>query len=139
MFHIFWKVIGPLKRSKIVELRQKFNELPNAVLLSDRKDVIEVISVSDIVVTNCFSSPTADALLAGVPAFWYQARTDVSFSIYNEVPGLIVRGYKNLVLKINELISDEYSLDILDDSDFIHLVGPTGKALTSLRLQLSNE
>ena len=92
--------------------------------------------MSDIVVKIVFSPR---CVAGGVPAFWYQARTDVSFSIYNEVPGLIVRGYKNLVLKINELISDEYSLDILDDSDFIHLVGPAGKALTSLRLQLSNE
>jgi len=123
----------------ILQLRHKFDQLSNAFMLSDSDDVIDVISVSDVVFTNSFSSPTADALLAGVPAFWYQAKTDVSFSVYNKVPGLVVNGYEDLSAQVNEMLQDDYPLDILDNPDFIHIVGDSSeKALTSLRLELSN-
>jgi hypothetical protein len=123
----------------IVQLRHKFDQLSNAFMLSDSDDVIDVISVSDVVFTNSFSSPTADALLARVPAFWYQAKTDVSFSVYNKVPGLVVNGYKDLSVQVNKMLQDDYPLDISDNPDFIHLVGNSRKkALTSLRLGLSN-
>ena len=123
----------------IVQLRHKFDQLSNAFMLSDSDDIIDVISVSDVVFTNSFSSPTTDALLARVPAFWYQAKTDVSFSIYNKVPGLVVNGYEDLYAQVNEMLQDDYSLDILDNPDLIHLVGNSKKkGMTSLRLALSN-
>ena len=127
------------KASKMVQLRHEFGQLENATMLQDADDVIDIISVSNVVFTNSFSSPTADALLARVPAFWYQAKTDVSFSIYNKVPGLVVNGYEDLNAQVNEMLQDDYSTDILDNSDFIHLVGDTDeKALTSLRLNFAN-
>ena len=125
--------------SKITDLRHEFEGLKNTIMLSDSGDVVDVISMSDIVFTNSFSSPTTDALLAKVPAFWYQAKTDVSFSIYNKIPGLVVNGYKDLSVQVNEMLQDDYPLDILDNPNFIHLVGDSRKkALTSLRLELSN-
>ncbi len=127
------------KGVNILRLRHKFDQLSNAFMLSDSDDVIDVISVSDVVFTNSFSSPTADALLARVPAFWYQAKTDISFSIYNKVPGLVVNGYEDLNAQVNEMLQDDYSLDILDNPDLIHLVGNSKKkGMTSLRLALSN-
>ena len=123
----------------ILQLRHKFDQLSNAFMLSDSDDVIDVISVSDVVFTNSFSSPTADALLAGVPAFWYQAKTDVSFSVFNKVPGLVVNGYEDLKAQVNEMLQDDYSIDILDNSDFINLIGDIDeKALISLRLNFAN-
>lgn len=122
---------------EVIKLRQRFNKLSNGFMLSDNIDVIELISASDVVFTNCFSSPTADALLAGVPAFWYQSRTDVSFSVYNKVPNLVIVGFKNLNVLVNKIIEDDYSLDILNDPDFINLVGSNTKALTSLRLKIN--
>jgi hypothetical protein len=40
-------------------------------MLSDSDDVIDVISISNVVFTNSFSSPTTDALLANVPALGF--------------------------------------------------------------------
>ena len=127
------------KGNNIMQLRHAFNQLANAFMLSDDDDVIDIISVSNVVFTNSFSSPTADALMAQLPAFWYQAKTDVSFSVYNKVPGLVVNGYEDLNAQVKEMLQDDYSTDILDNSDFIHLVGDTDeKALTSLRLNFAN-
>lgn len=128
------------KGSRILKLRQEFDQLSNAFMLSDCDDVIDVISVSDVVFTNCFSSPTTDALLARVPAFWYQAKTDVSFSVYNTVPGLVIYGYKNLCAQVNHMLQDNYSLNVLSNPQFIHLVGDSEKkALTTLRLVLTDD
>jgi polysaccharide biosynthesis PFTS motif protein len=127
------------KWTDIKQLRHKFDQLSNTFMLSDSGDVVDVISISDVVITNSFSSPTTDALLAGVPAFWYQAKTDVSFSVYNKIPGLVVNGYEDLKAQVNEMLQDDYSMDILDNPDFISLNGDSREmALTSLRLELSN-
>ncbi len=122
----------------IVRLRHELNQLPNAVMLDDNSDVVDVIGVSDIVFTNCFSSPTAEALLANIPAFWYQATTDVSFSVFNKIPGLVVNGYKALVEKINLIQQENYLTNFDDNVDYINLIGdPSKKALTDLRLDLN--
>lgn len=126
------------KGFNIVRLRHELNLLPNVVMLDDNSDVVELIGISDIVFTNCFSSPTADALLANIPAFWYQATTDVSFSIFNKIPGLVVNGYKALVEKINLIEHENYLTNFDDNVDFINLIGdPSKKALTDLRLDLN--
>jgi hypothetical protein len=107
-------------------------------MLDDNSDVVDVIGVSDIVFTNCFSSPTTEALLANMPAFWYQATTDVSFSVFNKIPGLVVNGYKALVEKINLIQQENYLTNFDDNVDYINLIGdPSKKALTDLRLDLN--
>ena len=127
------------KGCNVIQLRRDFNDLSNAFMLSDSDDVIDVISVSNVVFTNSFSSPTTDALLAKVPAFWYQAKTDVSFSVYNKVPGLVVNGYEDLRNQVNKMLQNSYTLNILYNPDFISIVGDVNKnGLTSLRLELSN-
>jgi polysaccharide biosynthesis PFTS motif protein len=127
------------KGVEIISLRQKFDQLSNAIMLNNSADVADIVSISDVVYTNSFSSPTTDALLAGVPAFWYQAKTDVSFSDYNKIPGLVINDYEDLKVQVNEMLKDNYDIDIIDNLDFIHLIGDIKKkALTSLRLKLSN-
>ena len=127
------------KGNNIMQLRHEFNQLANAFMLSDDDDVIDIISLSNVVVTNSFSSPTADALMSQVPAFWYQAKTDVSFSVYNKVPGLVVNGYEDLNTMVKEMLQDDYKSDIFDDPEFLYLIGDSKlKALTALRVELSN-
>ena len=127
------------KGDEVVRLRRKFEQLENTTMLLDSDDVIDVISVSDVVFTNSFSSPTADALLANIPAFWYQAKTDVSFSNYNKVPNLVVNGYSNLVTQVNKMLQDNNPIDFSNNVDFLYIVGNIDKkALTSLRLDISN-
>jgi len=127
------------KGDEVVQLRREFDQLKNATMLLDSDDVIDVISVSDVVFTNSFSSPTTDALLANIPAFWYQAKTDVSFSIYNKVPNLVVNGHSNLVTQVNKMLQNNNPLDFSNNLDFLYLIGDLNeKPLTSLRLNLAN-
>jgi polysaccharide biosynthesis PFTS motif protein len=124
----------------IIQLREKFNQLPNAIILSDNADVVDIISLSDVVFTNCFSSPTADALMANVPAFWYQSKTDISFSPYNKIAGLVINGFENLNTCVNKMLKSDYDLNFLKNPEFIYLVGDSSKkALTLLREGLSGE
>jgi hypothetical protein len=46
------------------------------------------------------------------PAFWYQAKTDVSFSVYNKIPNLVISGYKDLTIQIDKLLQDGDSIAI---------------------------
>lgn len=121
----------------IVRLRYEFAKLSNSIMLNDFDDVIDLISVSDIVVTNSFSSPTTDALLANVPACWYQAKTDVSFSNYEKIPNLVIQGYSELIKHISNVIKNGYPANFLDNQEFNYLVGNKDKkALTDLRLNI---
>lgn len=125
------------KGAYIVNLRHEFAKLPNTIMLDDFDDVIDLISISDIVITNSFSSPTADALLAGVPAFWYQAKTDVSFSRYNKIPELVINGYAELDTTLDKILKFGYPLSFMNNPDFDYLIGEKSyKALTGLRLSI---
>jgi hypothetical protein len=127
------------KGDEVVQLRRKFEQLENTTMLLDSDDVIDVISVSDVVFTNSFSSPTTDALLANIPAFWYQAKTDVSFSIYNKVPNLVVNGHSNLITQVNKMLQDNNPIDFSNNLNFLYLIGDKDeKPLTSLRLNFAN-
>ncbi|VVM27245.1 hypothetical protein BSPWISOXPB_3109 [uncultured Gammaproteobacteria bacterium] len=127
------------KGVEVVDLRYEFGQLLNTIMLSDADDVIDVISISNVVFTNSFSSPTADALLANVPAFWYQAKTDVSFSIYNKIPNLVISGYKDLTIQIDKLLQDGSPIGFVNNPDFTYLIGDINKKpLTSLRLNILN-
>jgi len=127
------------KGIRVIQLRHKFEQLDNATMLLDSDDVIDVITVSDVVLTNSFSSPTTDALLADIPAFWYQAKTDVSFSIYNKIPNLVVTGYDNLIIQVDSMLQDEQLEGFSNKPCFSYLIGDRSKkALTFLRLSLAN-
>jgi len=124
---------------EIVALRSKFNKLSNAFILSDSSDVVELISISDVVFTHCFSSPTADAILANIPSFWYQSRNDVSYSPYNEIPGLVIFGLDNLHSMMHDIKNKNFNLDY-SNQQLIELVGDSKKsALSDLRKELTCE
>jgi polysaccharide biosynthesis PFTS motif protein len=126
---------------EIVGLRQAFAKLPNTIMLIDSDDVLDIISISEIVLTNCFSSPTADALMANVSAFWYQSKTDVCFSDFNKIPNLVISGYADLMIHIEKILKDGYPTTFLNNPDFTYLIGnhnKNKKALTDLRLNIVN-
>ncbi|MGK0176384.1 MAG: polysaccharide biosynthesis PFTS motif protein [Lentimonas sp.] len=89
------------KGIEVIKARNRLAELPNVIFLEDNYDPASVIVICDVVITNCFSSPTADALAAGVPAFWYQAITDVGSYPLTKVQGLVAQGPKELLESIN--------------------------------------
>jgi len=84
------------KGADIVKLRKEIASLSNVTMLSDANDPVEVIAAADVVVTHCFSSPTADALSAGIPAFWYESASLTRGYPLDEVDGLVAHGYMEL-------------------------------------------
>lgn len=106
---------SPIKGGVVVKLRALLASLPNVVFLQDSDDPVEVIAVSDVVITNCFSSPTADAVSAGIPAFWYDAKESVRGYPLDQVQGLVAHGYHELVRQFDAALSGPGFLKQLND------------------------
>lgn len=71
------------------------------------------IASSDLVITHCMSSPTAEALGARKKAFWYESGDKHRGMIYDQIPGLCAHGFNELIERIDELLyktsDDEYN------------------------------
>ena len=63
-----------------------------------------IIAGSDVIITHCMSSPTAEALGAGKKAFWYESGHKHAGIDYDQVPGLVVHGYEALSRRVRELL-----------------------------------
>lgn len=63
----------------------------------------DVMAVSDLVVTHCFSSPSAEALGARKKAIWY-APCNSTQGMYDKIPGLVAHGYKELQERVESLL-----------------------------------
>lgn len=76
-----------------------------------------IMAVSDLVVTHCMSSPTAEALGARKKALWYESGDKHRGLLYDQIPNLIVHGYEELKARAQALLYDvtesEYN-DYLD-------------------------
>ena len=106
---------SPLLGQKIVSLWNRlkeqervfwaFNEMNQGGL--DFSYNNEIISASDVVITHCLSSPTAEALGAGKPAFWYESGNKHREVMYEAIPGLVVHGYEALEARLHELFYEK--------------------------------
>ena len=76
-------------------------------------DNVGMMACSDIVITHCMSSPTAEGLGAQIPSFWYESSSKHSKVLYSKIPNLIVQGYDQLLERVT-VIFDQ--LDIEDCS-----------------------
>jgi len=89
---------------KIVDLRRRFAALQNVHVLDDAADPVSVIADSNLTITHCFSSPTADALAAGVSAIWYEATGKLRDFPFAHLKGAVVHGYDELVARLGHLL-----------------------------------
>jgi len=123
---------------KIVALRKEFSALTNTIMFNDTADPVEVISASDVVITNCFSSPTADTLSAGKPAFWYETGDNVRGYPFDEIEGLVVHGYNELLEKLDESFSPDYMEKLYSQVLYRERVNPfiDCQSLTRLRREI---
>ncbi len=64
-----------------------------------------IIAASDVVITHCMSSPTAEALSARKKAFWYESGHKHQGIDYDQIPGLVVHGYDDLTRRIDALLA----------------------------------
>ncbi len=64
----------------------------------------QVIAASDLVVTHCLSSPTAEALGARKKAIWYESSGKHRGVMYDQIPGLCAHGYDELAAAVDKLL-----------------------------------
>ena len=83
---------------------------PRVYFAGHNADPAAVIAASDLTITFCFSTPTADALGAGKRAIWYEPGERWRTTLYGADPLLTAHGYeelRQLVQKLLGEVSDE--------------------------------
>ena len=131
---------SPIKGKRIVALRKELAELRHVVMLGDDNDPVEVIAASDVVITHCFSSPTADALSAAIPAFWYESEPLAQGYPLDEVDGLVAHGYNQLNIFLDNALGDSFLEKLYHQENFQSMVNASMHtyALDDLRKYLKD-
>ena len=103
---------SPKKGNQILPLWDNLKSNPRVFWAGHAGDVPVIIAVSDLVITHCMSSPTAEALGAKKKAIWYESGEKHRGLMYDRIPGLLAHGYNDLKEQIKyllyELPEDEY-------------------------------
>lgn len=133
---------SPKKGMEIVRLWKILKSNSRVYWAGDSGDAPAIMAFSDLVVTHCMSSPTAEALGARKKAIWYESSDKYRGVMYDKIPGLIAHGYKeleqrieNLLYKISEEEYNEYLDKFIKGKVESHL---DGLALTRFRQLLVN-
>ena len=86
-----------MEKGRIInDTRKTLSRLDNVFVLDYSIDSLSILSVSDCVITDCFSSPTADALIYGIPAFWYDALSKLKDFPFDLIDGMVIHGFESL-------------------------------------------
>ena len=111
--------LGP----RVLELWQTLRCHPRVCFLGHVGDPTTVVAASDLTVTYCFSSITAEALGARKRAFWYEPGERWRGVSYDRARGLVVHGFAELVERVRTL------LDETDDTAWDHYLETNVKGL----------
>jgi polysaccharide biosynthesis PFTS motif protein len=95
---------APENGAKIVRLWETLKSDPRVSWEGSSGDVLGIIGMSDLVVTHCMSSPTAEALGARKKAVWYESGQKHQGVMYGQIPGLIAHGYEELRERVDYLL-----------------------------------
>lgn len=105
------------KGEKIVRLLNSIKQHPRVYFAGDAGDIPSIMAASDVVVTHCMSSTTAEALGARKKAIWYESGSKHKGLLYDHIPGLVIHGYHGLEKRLDDLLNatseDSYN-DYLD-------------------------
>jgi polysaccharide biosynthesis PFTS motif protein len=130
------------KGEKVVGAMDLLRSHPRVYFAGDAGDIPSIMAVSDVVVTHCMSSTTAEALGARKKAIWYESGTKHKGLLYDHIPGLVIHGYQELKDRLDFLFNstsndcyDEYLNHYIKGKVESHL---DGKALTRFRDMLVN-
>ena len=100
------------KGKEIIRLWDDLKKHPKVYWAGHAGDIPTLMAVSDVVITHCMSSPTAEALAARKKAFWYESDDKHKGFVYDKIPHLVIHGYNDLKERIECLLykitDDEY-------------------------------
>ncbi len=92
--------LGP----KVMEIWRRLAAHPRVYFPGHRGDPTTIIGGSDLVITYCFSSISAEALGAGRRALWYEPDAQWRDALYARGSGLVAHGYAELVTRTRALL-----------------------------------
>lgn len=81
---------------QLLDMWARLKQHPRIYFAGDDADPALVIAASDLVVTLCFSSPTAEALGARKRAIWYDPGQRWRDTLYGQEPLLVAHGFDEL-------------------------------------------
>ena len=103
----FWHPLG----HDVVRLWTQLREHPRVHFAGEAADPVNVIAASDVTVTFCYSSPTAEALGARRRALWYEPFDRWRDTPYDRDPRLVAHGYDELVKTMRWLLDEASEAD----------------------------
>lgn len=127
--------------ARVVALLDELRADPRIHFAGHQGDPASVIAASDLTVTFCFSSVSAEALGARRRAIWYEPGQRWRGMLYDGAPGLVTHGYDELVTRVRALLfeTDDGTWERALDRDVKGLVEEhlDGRAVTRFRALLA--
>lgn len=93
----------PLGRP-LMEIWARLRAHPRVHFAGHEGDPTSIIAGSDLTITFCFSSVTADALGAARRAIWYEPDHRWGNALFSRAPGLVAHGYAELSRRARALL-----------------------------------
>ncbi|MDO8527695.1 MAG: hypothetical protein Q7T03_08420 [Deltaproteobacteria bacterium] len=88
----------------LMKIWDQLKQNPNIFFAGHTGDPADVIAASDLTITFCFSSPSAEALGAKKRAIWYESGKRWQNSPYAEIPLLVAHGYPQMKDRLEQLL-----------------------------------
>jgi polysaccharide biosynthesis PFTS motif protein len=129
------------------DVQNMYNELklhPRCILLDEtNSESAEVIAVSDLVISACFTSPTVEALGAGKKGIYFDADGKARNTYYDQFPRIVAHNENELYIYV------DYWLNRISEREFNNYVNQyiineiswqvDGKAVERFRIALTPE
>lgn len=116
-------LLDPDNGSKLLNLYNEMKQHPRINFYSNKEDSSYLISISDMVISFPFTSPTFEALSINKPAIWYDPNGNYKNTPYGRIKGLTAIGYdelKTLILEIkNKIASGKYTIPFPENSSLM--------------------
>jgi hypothetical protein len=126
----------------VVDRWQRLAAHPRVHFAGSEADPSAVVAASDLTITFCYSSPTAEALGARRRGLWYEPKERWRGTLYDKHPLLVAHGFAELEAALRRL------LDEMSDADYEQFLDRTvrglvenyldGRALTRFRSLLAD-
>lgn len=99
-----WSV--PAVGRELLQVWATLRAHPRVRFLANQDDATAVIAASDLTVTYCFSSVSAEALGAGKRGIWYEPGARWLDTLYGREPLLVAHGYAQLQALVRTLLDE---------------------------------
>ena len=98
---------------------RKLDAHPRCCVPGDRFEATEIISVSDLIIGACFTSPVHEALGAGKKALYFDPQGRFVGMFYDQFPNLVAHGYSELEALVDYWL---YKISDVEFADYLQQI-----------------